>query len=61
MISGKITVRFRKAAPRTRQERVMVISRTQNSSDQSTRLATISTAPAGCSRKKYRGISPHRP
>ena len=52
MISGRISVRFRKAAPRTRQDRVMVISRAQKSSDQSTRLATISTAPAGCSRKK---------
>ncbi|MCB5283616.1 hypothetical protein BJQ89_03385 [Arthrobacter sp. ES1] len=45
-------VRFRKAAARTRQERVTVISRTQKISDQSTRFATISTAPAGCSRKK---------
>ena len=44
-----------------RQERVTVISSVQNSSDHTTRLATISTAPAGCSAKKYRGSSPQSP
>ena len=48
MDSGPITVRFRNAAASTRQDRVTVISRTQNRSDQTTRFATISIAPAGC-------------
>jgi hypothetical protein len=33
----------------------------QKISDQTTRLATISTAPAGASTKKYRGSSPQSP
>src|SRR6476620_3147499 len=39
---------------------VTVIRRAQNSSDHTTRLATISTAPAGIRMKKYRGSSPHK-
>ncbi|BAS10433.1 hypothetical protein AHiyo4_38550 [Arthrobacter sp. Hiyo4] len=55
------TERSRNAAASARQDRVTVIRRTQKSSDHTTRLATISTAPAGISTKKYRGSSPHNP
>jgi len=55
------TERFRSAAPRTRHALVTVIRRAQKISDQTTRLATISTALAGCSTKKYSGSSPQSP
>lgn len=40
------------AEPKTRQARVMVIRSAQKTRDHTTRLATISMAPAGCSTKK---------
>src|SRR6478752_1698554 len=48
------------ATASTPHDLVTVISRAQNSSDHTTRLATISTAPAGIRMKKYSGSMPHK-
>src|SRR5680860_77627 len=55
------TERSRKAADSAPQDRVTVIRKMQKIRDHTTRLATISTAPAGISAKKYSGSRPHNP